>query len=718
MASITKNRSQRHKKLLEDIDNALKNTQQREALLTAQKNSRHHRDKAYAETETMDIFLEEAREVKRRNIDDSVELVEKFTEKIKKLGGKVFLADNEETAVNYILNVAKDKNVKSILKSKTLTGEEISINEHLEEANFEVIETDLGERIVQLAHERPIHIVAPAIHKNRQQIADLFTEDTGKKVPPDPEVIAKVARESLRKDFLRADMGISGGNIAVAETGTIVLVTNEGNARLTTTLPETHIAIIGIEKVVRSLDDAMKILEVLPKSATGQKVTSYFTFINGRNQGDFHVVLLDNGRTEMKKDNLFKEALYCIRCGACMNICPTFNVVGGHVFGHIYPAPIGLPWTNYVHGEDNAIDITELCISCGLCKDICPEDIDIPLMISTVKEKDIELYGEKRINKFLSENEKTIDLSSKTAPIANWMLKRGAFRFILEKITGLDRRRPMPSFSRKTFFNWFKNRETKNAFTTSKYLNKDIFHDKMKVVYFVDTYANYNDPEIGISTVKILEKNNVKVEVPPQKGSAMPLVLYGYLDDAKKTAKYNVDNMLPYVKKGYKIVTSEPTAAFTLKEVYPKLLETQEAELVGENTFELFGYLSKLNKEGKMSQNFKKVEKEHVGYHMPCHSRPLDKETPVAKIMEMIGLDVEVIDHGCCGMAGTYGFRAGLEGYDVSMEIAKPLCKDFSRPEIKYGLTESSVCSMQITHGSEKEIIHPITILKEAYELD
>ncbi len=273
-----------------------------------------------------------------------------------------------------------------------MTAEETLLNHALEDQGLEVTETDLGEWIIQLRHEGPSHMVMPAIHISRHQVRDLFTDVTGASQEPDIEKLVKVARRELRSKFAMADMGITGANFAIAETGTIGLVTNEGNARLVTTLPRVHVALMGIDKLVPSLTDALRILKILPRNATGQHITSYVTWITGANEcaaadgrkKEIHFVVLDNGRLEMAKDPLFSQVFRCVRCGACANVCPVYRLVGGHKMGHIYIGAIGLILTYFFHGPEKAKNIVQNCINCEACKDICAGGIDLPRLIKQI----------------------------------------------------------------------------------------------------------------------------------------------------------------------------------------------------------------------------------------------------------------------------------------------------------------------------------------------
>ena len=347
-------------------------------------------------------------ERKTSAIDALPELIERFTHEAEAVGAKVYRAVDAEEARRIVAAICRAKKAKLVVKSKSMATEEIGLTDHLESQGVRTVETDLGEWIIQLAGERPSHLIAPAIHKTREEIAQLFAKVVGHPVADDVASLVAVARNELRQSFLDADIGITGGNALIAETGTLMLVTNEGNADLATTLPAVHIAVVGIEKIVPTLDDALAIVKLLARSGTGQKITSYTQFITGPSRSadielkaqigvhgpkELHFVLLDNGRTAMREDAFFKDALRCIRCGACSNVCPSYLEVGGHVFGHIYTGPIGLVVSPWHHGIDSVANEQYLCMGCNACDTVCPVGIPLAALITDVRAKAIERTG-------------------------------------------------------------------------------------------------------------------------------------------------------------------------------------------------------------------------------------------------------------------------------------------------------------------------------------
>ena len=338
--------------------------------------------------DTWEKWREEARQIKVHTLEHLDYYLELLAENVDRAGGHVHFAKDAAQANAIVARLATSRGVKVATKSKSMVSEELNLNEVLEQHGVDVYETDLGEYIIQLAGETPSHLVAPALHKTKEQVAELLHQKLGVPLTDDIEAMARVARDVLRDKFFLADLGISGANFLVAETGTLVIITNEGNGRLCTSAPRIHIGITGMEKVIPSLQDLAVFLRLLPRSATGQPITSYVSMVSGpRRDGDedgpeeFHLVLVDNGRSRLLADPDLREALYCIRCGACLNICPVYQKVGGHAYGWVYPGPIGAVVSPALVGLKQAKDLPFASSLCGACREVCPVKINIPRML-------------------------------------------------------------------------------------------------------------------------------------------------------------------------------------------------------------------------------------------------------------------------------------------------------------------------------------------------
>lgn len=346
---------------------------------------------AKARLPEFEALRDRARDIKEHTLENLDVYLEMFEHQVTRLGGQVHWARDAQEARAIILRICQDAGAKTMTKSKSMIGEEIDLNEHLEAAGLEPIETDMGEYIIQLREEPPSHIIAPAIHLSKEQVADTFREKHDDLAPDrpltDPRDLLDEARTKLREKFLNADVGFTGANLLVAETGSIAIVTNEGNADLGMHLPRVHIALASIEKVVPTLDDAATILRVLARSATGQDMSVYTTFATGPKRAEdadgpeaFHVVLLDNGRSNMLGSE-FHDMLRCIRCSACLNHCPVYGSVGGHAYGWCYSGPMGSVLMPNLIGMDRAVDQPNASTLCGKCEEVCPMRIPLPRML-------------------------------------------------------------------------------------------------------------------------------------------------------------------------------------------------------------------------------------------------------------------------------------------------------------------------------------------------
>jgi L-lactate dehydrogenase complex protein LldF len=343
---------------------------------------------------------DEARAIKDHTLSYLDLYLEAYERKVIERGGEVHYAPTAKDARDIVLRLCRDAGARRVTKGKSMVSEEIGLDDHLEAAGIEVAETDLGEHILQIRGDRPSHIIAPVIHLNKETIAADFTR-AHDGLPPDrplgtvPDLVAE-ARAVLREKFLGADVGITGANLLIAETGSSVIVTNEGNGDLTETLPATHIVLASIEKLVPTLEDAATVLRLLARSATGQEITTYTTFATGPARvGDpdgprvYHVVLLDNGRSAILGSE-FHDMLRCIRCGACLNHCPVYGAIGGHAYGSVYPGPMGAVLTPALYGIDQTRDLPNASSFCGRCEEVCPMAIPLPALMRKWRERDFD----------------------------------------------------------------------------------------------------------------------------------------------------------------------------------------------------------------------------------------------------------------------------------------------------------------------------------------
>jgi L-lactate dehydrogenase complex protein LldF len=367
---------------------ALTDVQLRSALRKATSLFGRRRLEAAKSLDNWEELRSKARAIKDKTLLHLDRYLEAFAANAEAAGAQIHWARNAAEANRIVCRLARERQARLVVKSKSMATEEIHLNAALEAEGIEALETDLGEYIIQLAGETPSHIIAPAIHKTKGQIAELFTDKLGIELTNDIAKLTSTARQVLREKFGAADIGISGVNFGVAETGTILILENEGNIRLTTSLPKTHIAVMGIEKVIPRFADLEVFLKLLPRSGTGQHLTAYQSLITGTKRrredegpDELHIVLLDNGRSRMLAHPVTRQSLACIRCGACLNACPVYQQIGGHAYGSVYPGPIGAVITPQLFGLAKSAQLPYASSLCGACREVCPVKIDIPELL-------------------------------------------------------------------------------------------------------------------------------------------------------------------------------------------------------------------------------------------------------------------------------------------------------------------------------------------------
>lgn len=410
------------------------------------------------------VARERAKNIKWRAIEHLDNHLEEFEMNFTKRGGKVIWAETAEQVQQEILAICQAKQCKSIVKSKSMATEEVHLNDFLAQHNIECVETDLGEYIQQLDGEPPYHIVTPAMHKSKEDVARLFAEKLG--TPPDltPEQLTLVAREKLRQKYLEAEIGITGANFILADTGSVAVTENEGNARLSTAFPKTHIVLVGIEKVLPSVADLALFWPLLATYGTGQKVTAYNSIFSGpRQEGEtdgpeeMYVILMDNGRTNILQDTAARESLYCIRCGSCLNACPVYKNIGGHSYATTYSGPIGSVITPHLKGMDNYMHLSFASSLCGNCTEVCPVRINLHELLLHNRQKAVEENHTTGGEKFAWFVWKQGCTSRKMMNMASGKMKNFFFRKFFAKSWGENRE--LPVFAAKSFNQQWKDRK-------------------------------------------------------------------------------------------------------------------------------------------------------------------------------------------------------------------------------------------------------------------
>ncbi len=683
----------------------------------------------------------EARAIKEDAIERLPELVEELRETVEARGGHVYLAEDAADANRYVEEVVADRDAERVIKSKSMTSEEIEVNDALEARDVDVVETDLGEWVLQVADEAPSHLVAPAIHKSREGIAELFNEVFEPEEPlSSAQELTMFARDRLGELIADADVGMTGANFITADSGTMMLVTSEGNARKTAVVPDTHVAVAGVEKIVPSVEDLDPFVELIGRSGTGQDITSYVSMLtppvespvvdfdrpdepidpDSADDREFHLVLIDNGRMAMRDDPELKETLYCIRCSACANTCANFQHVGGHAFGgETYTGGIATGWEAGVHGQDSAAEFNDLCTGCSRCVDACPVKIDIPWINVAVRDrinrgKDGELDwlvegltpdedpGGVDIQKRLFGNFETLaKLGSATAPLSNWMADIGPSRAIMERVFGVDSRRDLPEFQRETLVDWFEKRPDRSPADPTR-----------QVVLYPDLYTNHVLVDRGKAAIRTLEALGADVRVPPMPSSGRAPLSQGMIATARSKAQAVADAAAPHLLEDRDIVVIEPSDLAMFQGEYERLLPEKTATAIGENSYEIleyvFGLLENGADDGVLSGPAGDTDAS-VAYHSHCQQRTLGLEAHTVAVLDRLGYRVTTSDAECCGMAGSFGYKR--EYYDLAVDIGDDLCRQLEAADASQVLTSGTSCTEQVGSLGDDDPIHPIELI-------
>ncbi len=695
-----------------EIHSALNDEALQQALGTFTQAVGFLRAQAIGELSDYEALRERARRIKAETIRNLDEHLERLRENVEARGGRVVFARDGEEALRYIRDLARAHGVRRIVKSKSMTAEEIGLTEHLEAEGLRVWETDLGERIVQLARERPSHLIGPALHKTLEEVREVFRRWLDLDDPPqEPKELARLARTALRDAFFEAEMGITGVNFAVAETGHLVLVENEGNIRLTARLPRVHVALMGWEKVVPSLDDLAVFLKLLPRSGTGQKLTSYVSFFMPT--PDLHLVLLDNGRTRLREDPELREALYCIRCGACLDSCPSYQAVGGHVFGgSVYMGGIGAAWTAGIGSLKEAAEFHGLCTSCGRCTEVCPVRIDIPWLNTVIRSRALRLENPKhrRAARVLGEIDRWARWGSFFAPLSNLLLGSRIGKLLAARLLDLDPRRRPPKFARPTFRARARMRSRSEQKTSTATTTEG-------VKLFVDCFINHFEPEVGLATLRVLERLGVRVELAENVCCGRAALSQGLLDRARSLAKANARRFLPELRGGATIVGIEPSCVAALRSEYRHLLPAEEARPFEERVLDVMEYLARPEISERLSrllpggpENGREKGKQII-YHGHCQQKALGVHREIVAFLQSVpGLEVKAVEVACCGMAGSFGYKR--EFSELSRHLGRRLTRLVEAQEGEPTACGFS-CRTQLRDLLGLRVRHPVEILEE-----
>ncbi len=635
-----------------------------------------------------DEYKKKAREIREKNVRQLPGLIERFAREAERAGVIVHRASTPAEARETVLRIAREKSARLIVKSKSMVSEEIALNDFLEKGGLEVVETDLGEWIIQLAGDRPSHITAPATHLTKEKVAEIISRKLGRTVPPVIPEIVRTAREYLRQYFIRADIGISGANLAVAESGTLVIVSNEGNARLVTSLPPVHIAIVTAEKFVETLEEATTLIKALTLASAGRRLTSYVSFITGpsatsdvekehvvgaHGPQEVHVVILDNGRLALAENDDFSEILYCLKCGGCMLVCPVFQSVGGHVFGGpVYPGGIGTLMTAMTESVAESRATLSLCADCRKCQEFCP--VGIPTGELLVKLKTVEgpRPWEKGISLVFAKRAAAEQGASILATLQKLWQKDGHLR-------GL----PLPMMRGKRWPALKYKREDLDTGGTGK-----------KVYFFQGCLVKYFFPEVRESVVRSLTHFGYRVVIPSdQSCCGAPSLHLGDTKAVRSLAAANMDS-IEHANPDY-LLTICPTGNSVLKNDYPGI--DARAARWRDKIFDFTDFLASRDDLPRGAR-----EELRVYYHSPCHYLSELKlgERP-KKLLESIGCELAQAKEPstCCGFCGIFS----VKNPEISAHLWNRKKAEILESGAGLVATDCPGCLLQLRAGLKKE---------------
>ncbi len=632
-----------------------------------------------------------AQAIREKNVGRLPELIQRFSQEAEKAGASVYRAATPEEALLAIQKIVCQKKAKLVIKSKSMVSEEIKLNSFLEKEGCQVVETDLGEWIIQLAKERPSHITAPALHKTKEEIAEIVSRHLGRPIPADSREIVRLARQEMRRFFTQADIGISGANLAVAESGTLVIVSNEGNARLVTSLPPVHVALVTTEKFVETMEEAVALIKALTIASSGRKLTSYVSFITGpsattdiekelvigvHGPQEVHIIILDNGRLALREDDDFKRILYCLKCGGCMLVCPVFQSVGGHVFGGpVYPGGIGTLLTAVTQSLDDSFDLIDFCSDCKKCEDLCPVGIptgDLLLKLKAAKKPDLL---EKSLSLFVRRQA--------------WVERTAGIARILQKGWQKD------GYIKGLPFSWAKGKRFPGL---RKAASRPPLNAKKgpKVYVFQGCLVRHFFPEILDSAARALVHFGFQVVSPPdQVCCGAPSLHLGASEAVQALAAQNLESLArenPDV-----ILTLCPTGNALLKGHYPKI-DSRASYWSGR----IHDFTAFMVSRGFVPQIGPEKKKTGLYYHYSCHYvHELKRRDEPVRLLEALGyvLSVQENPPACCGFCGVFS----LKNPEISARLWGIKKKKISESRASLIATDCPGCLFQLRASLKKE---------------
>ena len=589
-------------------------------------------------------------EVRDEALDDLEGLLERFEANARRRGSVVLRAATGAEANALVRDILRDHGGRVLVKTKTMVSEETGLNRFLSKAGMRPRETDLGEWIVQLAGAAPTHMVMPAIHLTREGVARIFREALGQEVDPAIPALVQTARRELRREIFEARVGLTGANALIAENGSVMLVTNEGNGRLVTTVPPVHVVLASIDKVVGTMREALLLLKVLTRNATGQPISSYVSFLAGPHREKQYIILLDNHRRDALKDDRFREMLRCIKCSACLNVCPVYQVVGGERFAHVYMGGIGSLLTAWIHGLERSRPLADLCLVCHRCEEVCATKIGIADLVRSLRERLVskrgaEVWKDAVFNRLMGRQ----DMFQTAARIGRFLRpglarKDGSARPLPFPLKKYDRFRSLPAPARRSFTKLFERSSGREAPETKT----------KEVVLFTGCLVEHFYPEVGLAAVKVLRRMGYRVRPAPARCCGFPSANAGFGSAARKI----FSELVPLLTGDSPVITLCPTCTIMLGRLGPELLGTDKAGRFGGRVIAFSQFLKTQRLKVLTRLKRSRPLQPSITYHDSCHHGFVLKAGGDSReiLQTVLGIRIKEMDRpeACCGFAGSY----------------------------------------------------------------
>ncbi len=685
------------------------------SLLDFQRAWRETRDDQIADLEdsrgvSFDSLRREFAAVKDGVISNLPALVAQFRASAESAGTTVYEATSAADANTYVAKLCADRGVTTVVKGKSMVTEELFLNEHLAAAGITAVETDLGEWLLQLDDDRPSHVVMPAIHRRRQEVARILERELGRPFDDDDiPAMVRSARTALRDRFLSAGVGITGANALVASTGSTLLVTNEGNGEMSASLPPVHVVVAGIEKIVPTMTDAMRQVRLLARSATGQPITTYTSFFTGPAPGhELHIVLVDNGRRAMAEEEWAASALRCVKCGACANVCPAYQVVGGHAFGHVYTGPIGLVNTAFHHGIEAAAGPQSLCLSCGACATVCPVEIPLPEQILQVRRRVTAAVNPSRrrslgLRAFASR--RLVEVAARVLAAASWPLRRGRF-------TRVPFPRRLTAWRTPPALPWSSARSRRELHAQQRALAHTDASGR-RVMLFMQCVSDRLAPEVVTSTAALLRAAGCLVDVPmAQHCCGLPAIDAGEDEAARRMARQT----LRAFDGTDDIVTPAPSCAIAMLHDYERLfaeepLWLERARRLRGRVYDLTAYLAGPARlpDGALAEGAPAtvaVDRFCQGENTLGRGAMLDDLIAALTGAEVVPLEEAAM---CCGFGGS----TSLVAPELSAGVLDRKLRNVRRSGARVLLTDNPGCLLHLRGGADAAKL-PVEVMHAA----